>query len=215
MDHPRALHPLLALLALSLACGPLAAGRADPQPTSAVPQGVEARPEAPAPLEAVAVALPLPEGDAAGFDPAGATGLAYPLAQPALEQGPWGWRWSAARQRWRPHTGVDLITPAGTAVLAVRSGRVVLAQEVAGYGLTLVLEHPGGWRSLYAHLQSSAVALGQTVQRGEAIGQAGASGNASTPQIHFELHRAAAGSWQAIDPAPWLGAAPEPLAATP
>jgi murein DD-endopeptidase MepM/ murein hydrolase activator NlpD len=139
----------------------------------------------------------------------------HPLPMQALEQSPWGWRWSAARGTWRMHTGVDLIVPAGTPVLAARSGRVVLAEWVSGYGLTVLLDHGDGWQTLYAHLASLAVAAEQPLGRGQLLGRVGATGSASTPHLHLELRRRGERGVQAVNPAVLLQApkAAEPVLA--
>lgn len=126
--------------------------------------------------------------------------LVYPLARPATEVDPYGWRYSEARQLWRMHAGQDLIAPAGTVVLAMLPGRVVLAEERDGYGLTLVLDHGGGWQSLYAHLQHTPLLVGTWVAAGAPIGQVGLSGRATTAHLHVELRRRTAQGLMAVNP---------------
>jgi hypothetical protein len=126
--------------------------------------------------------------------------LVYPLARPATEVNPYGWRFSEARQLWRMHAGQDLIAPAGTVVLAMLPGRVVLAEERDGYGLTLVLDHGGGWQSLYAHLQNTLQVLGTSVAAGAPLGQVGQSGRASTPHLHVELRHRTPQGLMAVNP---------------
>jgi len=124
----------------------------------------------------------------------------HPLPVRAQEQSPWGWRWSAARGAWRMHTGVDLIVPAGTPVLAARSGLVVLAESVQGYGLTVLLDHGDGWQTLYAHLEAMAVQPGEVVARGQQLGRVGDTGSASTPHLHLELRRRSERGVEAVNP---------------
>ena len=131
-------------------------------------------------------------------------GWLHPLAVESLEQSPWGWRWSEERGAWRMHTGVDLIVAEGTPVHAARSGVVLLAESVGGYGLTVLLDHLDGWQTLYAHLQALAVQPGQRLHRGEVMGWVGATGRASTPHLHLELRRRGAGAVEALDPQPLL-----------
>ena len=115
--------------------------------------------------------------------------LVYPLPQPAQEVQPYGWRYSDHRQRWRMHVGHDLIAPAATPVRAMLSGRVQLVRSISGYGLTVLLEHGRGWQTVYAHLQSTDVRVGQLVHAGDGIGRVGRSGSASTDHLHVELRR--------------------------
>ena len=129
--------------------------------------------------------------------------LAYPLALSALEIDPWGWRFSDSRGAWRMHTGVDFAADTGTPVLAALGGRVVLAQEISGYGLTVVLDHGQGLQTLYAHLQGIDVALGSELQQGQQLGRVGMTGRTSGPHLHFEL-RSRGSQTVAHDPIPYL-----------
>jgi murein DD-endopeptidase MepM/ murein hydrolase activator NlpD len=89
----------------------------------------------------------------------------------------------------RSHTGVDIGGRAGQPILASERGVVVFAGTLRGYGSTVVLDHGGGLRSLYAHNRGLLVEEGETVERGEAIAELGRSGNATTDHCHFELRR--------------------------
>ncbi len=129
--------------------------------------------------------------------------LAYPLARPAEGMDPWGWRYSSRRSAWRMHTGVDLAADQGTPVLASLAGRVVLAESIEGYGATVLLDHGGGWQTLYAHLLDTAVQAGQWLEQGATLGSVGMTGSATGPHLHFELRRQGA-SLQALDPTPHL-----------
>ena len=130
--------------------------------------------------------------------------LEYPLSQPAEEIQPYGWRYSEHHQRWRMHVGHDLIAPASTAVLAMLSGRVQLVQAISGYGLTVLLDHGRGWQTVYAHLQSADVRVGQLVRAGDRIGRVGRSGSASTDHLHVELRRLEGRQAFALDLGPLL-----------
>ncbi|QNI70308.1 M23 family metallopeptidase [Cyanobium sp. NS01] len=134
--------------------------------------------------------------------------LHYPLAVAASEQAPWGWRYSPARGAWRMHTGLDLIAPEGTAVLAVLPGTVQRVAEISGYGLTVLIDHGSGWSSLYAHLLRTSVVAGDSVTAGQTVGLVGQSGNASTAHLHLELRQRQPQGLVAVDPTPLLPAAP-------
>ncbi|MEA5391236.1 M23 family metallopeptidase [Cyanobium gracile UHCC 0139] len=203
-----------------------------PIPDSATGAGAEAPPApfpervAPAPAPTPAATRPerpallpkeVPVGDlalqarASGAGEAAAGPLAplhYPFDVAASEQDPWGWRFSEARGAWRLHTGVDLIAPEGTAVLAVQAGRVQRVAEISGYGLTVLIDHGGGWSSLYAHLLQASVAEGDSVGAGLPIGEVGQSGNASTPHLHLEVRQRQPQGLVAVDPTPLLPAPP-------
>ena len=137
----------------------------------------------------------------------------YPLPEPAVEVDAYGWRWSDSRQAWRMHAGHDLIAPEGTAALAMAAGQVVLVEEIDGYGLTVLLDHGGGWQSLYAHLLDASVRLGNRLPVGAPIGRVGQSGRATTAHLHVEVRQrllpgqAEGQGVVAVDPAPLLAGA--------
>lgn len=89
------------------------------------------------------------------------------------------------RVRNRP-AAMDYESPPGTAVVAVRAGRVVMAQPAAGYDNTVVIDHGAGFKTLYAHLDSFAVRSGDCVGSGQVIGRLAAS-TADNPVLHFEV----------------------------
>lgn len=134
--------------------------------------------------------------------------LHYPLARGASERDPWGWRYASARGAWRMHTGVDLVAPEGTAVLAVNGGRVQRVDVISGYGLTVLIDHGGGWSSLYAHLLEASVSAGESLRAGQPLGLVGQSGNASGPHLHLELRHRQPQGLVAVDPTPLLPAPP-------
>ena len=97
----------------------------------------------------------------------------------------------------RFHTGLDY--PAATGTLVTAAGRGVVAfagWDSGGYGNTVVIEHPLGVRSLYAHLSRIGVNRGTSVAAGSIVGRVGTSGVSTGPHLHFELRLRGA----AIDP---------------
>jgi murein DD-endopeptidase MepM/ murein hydrolase activator NlpD len=128
----------------------------------------------------------------------------YPLARPAEGLDPWGWRFSESRGRWRMHTGLDLMAPRGTPVLAALPGRVHLVSWIDGYGITIVLDHGNGRRTLYAHLESVAVLPGQELRGGDVMAAVGMTGRTSGPHLHFELRNQVGSAWVARDPTPLI-----------
>jgi len=72
-------------------------------------------------------------------------------------------------------------------VPAAAGGTVVTADEQGGYGLTVVIRHPDGIESRYAHLSSIAVRPGDSVTRGQQIGRVGSTGRSTGPHLHFEV----------------------------
>jgi peptidoglycan hydrolase-like protein with peptidoglycan-binding domain len=97
----------------------------------------------------------------------------------------------------RFHPGVDYPAPAATPVAAAGRGLVVFAGwDASGYGNLVVVEHPLGVRSMYAHLSRIDVRVGQQVVAGSRVGLVGATGIATGPHLHFELRLRGA----ALDP---------------
>ena len=92
------------------------------------------------------------------------------------------------------YNGVDLSGVAiGTAVLAAAGGEVIVAKSSGyngGYGSYVVIKHQNGTQSLYGHLSSVAVAVGQTVAKGEKVGGMGNTGRSTGPHLHFEVRGA-------------------------
>ena len=100
--------------------------------------------------------------------------------------------------RWN---GVGIAAPVGTPVHAVETGKVRLVGQFGTYGLTIVLEHGNGYYSVYSHLQSAAVKLGENVAKAAAIGAVGGENSDYGPHLHFEIR----GENQvALDPTTWL-----------
>ena len=200
---------LLALLALifTVAIGV----RAEPVANQAQEVGLPPRPEvvpAATPVADVVLAAAVPAGlprdSAWPLRPGETLRLVYPLAIPAEEVDPYGWRYSASRQAWRMHAGHDLLAPEGTAVLAMLPGHVVLVEELDGYGLSVVLDHGRGWQTLYAHLLDTPVQIGDFLPAATVLGRVGQSGRASAPHLHVELRRREGERMLALDPAPLL-----------
>ncbi|MEW6448378.1 MAG: M23 family metallopeptidase [Bacillota bacterium] len=86
----------------------------------------------------------------------------------------------------RLHEGLDIAADTGTPVRAAAEGRVVYAGPAGTYGLLIILTHPGGWATYYAHCDRIEVATGQAVSAGELIGAVGSTGRSTGPHLHFE-----------------------------
>lgn len=102
------------------------------------------------------------------------------------------------------HHGVDLGVPTGTPVRAMAAGRVSLAGARSGYGLAVVIDHGGGWTTLYGHLDRVDVRVGDRVRAGTQVGLSGNTGLSTAPHLHFELRRFG----RSRDPVPLLGGFP-------
>ncbi|MCL2436755.1 MAG: M23 family metallopeptidase [Clostridiales bacterium] len=91
--------------------------------------------------------------------------------------------WSNPRHHW----GIDIAAPTGTPVYAPNHGRVVLAEFLMHTGNTIVIEHGGGLKSYYFHLDSLNVSVSDMVQKGNRIGTVGSTGFSTGPHLHFEI----------------------------
>lgn len=98
------------------------------------------------------------------------------------------------------HHGWDLAAPAGTRVGAQAAGAVTFSGTKDGYGEVVEVTHADGAKSLYGHLQSRNVEVGDTVQTGGIVGQVGSTGHSTGPHLHFEVRKGG----QSVDPAAWL-----------
>lgn len=88
----------------------------------------------------------------------------------------------------RPHEGIDVTAPTGTPIVAPAAGVVVMAGNDRGYGLTVEIDHGNGIRTRFAHCSRLAVKTGQRVTRGQLIAAVGATGLATAPHLHYEIH---------------------------
>ena len=86
------------------------------------------------------------------------------------------------------HSGIDIIADKGTKVLAVADGKVTKAEYSSAYGYHIVIEHADGYETVYAHLQEIKVDVGDSIKNGDEIGTVGATGMATGPHLHLELH---------------------------
>ncbi len=100
-----------------------------------------------------------------------------------------GWREDpfTGEQAWHP--GIDFAVEEGTPVKAAWPGEVTFAGEDGGYGQKVVVEHPQGWESVYAHNSDNLVQEGDVVQQGQEIALSGNSGRSTGPHLHFEVRQ--------------------------
>lgn len=128
-----------------------------------------------------------------------------PAAEPAMS-GNDKFRWPASGRvlvdfASSKGTGINIEVPEGTAVKAAENGTVIyVGSGVEGYGNLVLIRHPNGYVSAYAHLKSMSVSKGAVVNRGDSIGAAGMTGSVTKPQLHFELRKGAT----PVDPMPLL-----------
>jgi murein DD-endopeptidase MepM/ murein hydrolase activator NlpD len=127
--------------------------------------------------------------------------LLFPLGVPASITSLFGWRTHPITGTQRLHTGTDIGADMGTPVLAALAGKVILADDMGGYGLAIALEHNSGiQQTLYGHLSEIFVKPGEMIQQGSVIGRVGSTGASTGPHLHFEFRQMTQdGSWVAMD----------------
>ena len=100
-----------------------------------------------------------------------------------------GERFHPILHRMRMHDGVDLAAAWGTPIVAAADGRVASAGWRGGYGRAVEIVHSGGIETLYGHMSRIAAQPGESVRQGQVIGYVGASGLATGPHLHYEVHK--------------------------
>jgi murein DD-endopeptidase MepM/ murein hydrolase activator NlpD len=100
--------------------------------------------------------------------------------------------------------GINLAVPEGTPIKAAEDGVVAYAgSELKGYGNLVLVRHPNGFVTAYAHASDILVKRGEAVKRGQVIAHAGQTGNVTSPQLHFEIRKGAT----PVDPSQYLSGA--------
>ena len=119
------------------------------------------------------------------------TGFIYPSKGYTYISSYYGWRFNNTDY----HTGVDFPAPANTPIRASASGTVIYVRTGAGYGRNwgygnyLIVDHGGGFSTLYAHCTSIPVSVGDTVTKGQTIAYVGTTGWSTGYHLHFEIRR--------------------------
>ena len=115
-----------------------------------------------------------------------------------------GWRTLYGKANW--HTGIDIsgYNVYGKNIVAANSGTVIKAVTSyvpkKGYGKYVIIDHGGGYTTLYGHCSSLLVKVGQTVKRGDPIALVGSTGNSTGPHLHFGIYI----NGKEVDPLPYL-----------
>ncbi|WP_413377163.1 peptidoglycan DD-metalloendopeptidase family protein [Alkalihalobacillus sp. 1P02AB] len=93
-------------------------------------------------------------------------------------------------KRWGSyHKGIDIARPSSYSIYAAESGTVTAVTSGGGYGNYIRIRHDNGLETLYAHLKSTSVQVGQSVTRGQQIGVMGSTGDSTGIHLHFEVTR--------------------------
>ena len=163
----------------------------DPYATGPSPGGVYVPeegtpPPPPPPRTAVETARPAPVATTVGLD--------WPVRGDILRRfGPVG-----LGER---NNGVNIGAPAGAEVRAAAAGRVgYVGDDLAGQGMTVLIVHRDGWRSVYGHLGTATVRDGDDIRAGQSIGTVGNTAGDGRPSVHFETWRMRGDQPVAVDP---------------
>ncbi len=106
------------------------------------------------------------------------SGVAWPLRGPVTS--PYGSRWG------RMHAGIDISAGTGTPIRAAKAGTVIFAGTMGGYGNAVIIDHGGGFSTLYAHQSRLGTNDGASVGQGQVVGFVGSTGHSTGPHLHFE-----------------------------
>lgn len=115
-----------------------------------------------------------------------------------------GWRTLYGQKNW--HTGIDIsgANILGKNIVAANAGTVIKAVTTytpkKGYGKYVMIDHGGGYTTMYAHCTSLSVKVGQKVTRGQVVAQVGSTGNSTGPHLHFGIYI----NGKEVDPLPYL-----------
>jgi murein DD-endopeptidase MepM/ murein hydrolase activator NlpD len=136
---------------------------------------------------------------ASGVAPTSSAGTIRPIGvAPLAGSGPSGFQWPVpggtvtspfGRRDDGQHDGIDVQAPVGTAVRAARGGEVLYSGTLRGYGNHVIVDHGGGFATVYAHNRRNLVRVGDRVRTGQAIATLGSTGQASGPHLHFEVRK--------------------------
>lgn len=111
--------------------------------------------------------------------------LSWPLCTTSFDG--FGYRTDPFTGRNAFHAGLDLKADVGTPVHAARGGSVIAAEVRGPYGNMIEIDHGGGVKTRYGHLDALGVKAGDQIGEGDRIGLSGRSGRASEPHLHFEV----------------------------
>ncbi len=153
------------------------------------------------------------DGKAGWYDGAGRSAVKSLMRTPVLVariSSTFGWRIHPILGFEKLHKGVDFAAPVGTPIFAAGDGVVEWAAPKGPDGNLVILKHDNGWKTYYLHMSAfgPGIAAGARVQQGQTIGAVGATGQATGPHLHYELHV----NDEAVDPASVAAEDGKPLA---
>lgn len=167
---------------------------ASPPPSEPTPPTITPAPASPAPSESASLSAPKPPTIAAP------QGFIWPVKGELISR--FGDKGTGLR-----NDGINIAAPKGTPVVAADNGVVVYSgNELKGFGNLVLIRHPNGWVTAYAHNETLLVARGEQVERGQEIARVGSTGNVTSPQLHFEVRKGG----ERIDPLSVIGSDGDP-----
>lgn len=101
----------------------------------------------------------------------------------------YGYRTHPVTGKYKLHTGIDLRASTGTKVYAANGGTVTTSGYSSAWGNYIIINHGGGYTTLYAHLSRRNVSKGAKVKQGDVIGLSGNTGYSTGPHLHFEINK--------------------------
>lgn len=116
------------------------------------------------------------------------------------DSGRFGLRRILNKQKRSPHSGMDIAAPVGRPIKAAESGKVLFVGDLFFTGKVIYLDHGNGLLSLYAHLSKIDVKKGQSIKRGQIIGNVGKTGRVTGAHLHWSVYL----NGNAVDPALFL-----------
>ena len=134
------------------------------------------------------------------LNPVNSRNLEYEMPLSGRISSDFGTRFHPIDKKMKVHTGVDIAVPRGTPIASAADGVVTFAGRKGGYGNVVIVEHPDGRQTFYAHCDKLLVEKGQTVTVGEEIAKAGSTGKSTGPHLHFEVRE----NGKPIDPLKFL-----------
>lgn len=130
----------------------------------------------------------------------------WPVPSSTRITSPFGLRIHPITGRQEGHSGIDIGArvpgTTGDDIVAAEDGIVIVAEYLRGYGNTVVIDHGGNIRTLYAHIRNGGikVEVGDSVNKGQKIAEIGSTGNSTGPHLHFEVHK----NGKQVDPMSYL-----------
>jgi murein DD-endopeptidase MepM/ murein hydrolase activator NlpD len=99
-----------------------------------------------------------------------------------------------------PSNGIDIAAPAGAPIVAVAAGTIEFVDWLPGYGRCVIVNHGGGFYTLYAHCSRTLVAKGAKVAAGQKVAEVGDTDSVKGTILHFEIRK----GQDAMNPEEWL-----------